>query len=71
LPNNETMVVYNARKRYNFKHPTYKLKPKSTMRQCIILYNQKFNQCANGYSYNQHANSYENTNIGIILKTYK
>jgi hypothetical protein len=29
---------------------------------------QEFNQCANGSSYNQHANSFENTNIGIILK---
>jgi hypothetical protein len=25
-------------------------------------------QCANGCSYNQHTNSYENLNIGIILK---
>jgi hypothetical protein len=29
---------------------------------------QAFNQCTNGHSYNQQANSYENTNIGIILK---
>ena len=27
---------------------------------------QEFNQCANASSYNQHANSFENTNIGII-----
>jgi hypothetical protein len=37
------------------------------MHQSISSY-QSFNQCANGYSHNQQANSYENTNIGIILK---
>jgi hypothetical protein len=42
------------------------------MRQCIVTahINQKFNQCANGYSYNQQANSYENINIGLYQKTY-
>jgi hypothetical protein len=39
-------VYTNARKRYAivFKHPIYKSKPKSTMRQCINSHNQKFNQ---------------------------
>jgi hypothetical protein len=63
-------VYTNARKRYAivFKHPTYKSKPKSTMRQCISSYNQKFNQGAKRYSCSRQAKSYEKINIGITSK---
>jgi hypothetical protein len=38
------------------------------MRQCISLYNQKFNRGAKRYFYSRQAKSYEKINIRIISK---